>query len=212
MKPLSYIAAPYAAETPALLAWNVARAVLLARLVVSEGRAPVIVHPVIAPVFGPETPASRAIGIDCDCAIVSAVAARNGSEFVALLRDDDTCSSGMSDEYAAWCTVRRQMLRDLTRSTAPGVRAGNWRWWRQAFTRAGLLTEWAELLDAPWNAIAPLDTRIDPPNAAEVIAGIRRRFDPWPSPALVQQACREAGWDSEKAYVALALARAGGAR
>ena len=154
MKPLSYIAAPYAAGSPALVAWNVARAVLLARLVVSEGRAPVIVHPAIAPVFGAETPASRAIGIACDVAIVGAVAGRHGSEFVALLRDDDTCSSGMSEEYSAWCDVRRQVLRDLAKSTAPSVRAGNWRWWRQAFARAGLLSEWAELLEAPGNVRA----------------------------------------------------------
>ena len=154
MKALSYIAAPYAAETPELVAWNVARAVLLARMVVSEGRAPVLVHPAIAPVYGDETPASRAVGIACDVAIVSAVAARHGSEFVALLRDDDTCSSGMSQEYGAWCDVRRQILRDLPRATAPGVRSGNWRWWRQAFARAGLLVEWEALLSAPGNSRA----------------------------------------------------------
>lgn len=152
MKALSYVAAPYAAETPELVAWNIARAVLIARVLVSEGRAPVVVHPTIAPVFGEETPAARAVGIACDCAIVSAVAARSGAEFVALLRDDDTCSTGMSEEYAAWCDVRRQVLRDLPRSTASGVRAGNWRWWRQACARAGLLSEWADLLDAPGNA------------------------------------------------------------
>ncbi len=154
MKPLSYVCAPYAGETPALVEWNIARAVLLARLVVSDGRAPVIVHPVIAPVYGEETAANRAIGLACDVAIVSAVAARSGSEFVALLRDDDTCSAGMSQEYGAWCEVRRQVLRDLPKSSAPNVRAGNWRWWRQAFARAGLLSEWAALVDAPGNARA----------------------------------------------------------
>lgn len=155
MKPLSYIAAPYAAESPALVAWNVTRAVLLARMLVTEGRAPVLVHTMIAPVYGDETPANRAVGIACDCALVAAVAGRHGSEFVALLRDDDTCSSGMSQEYVAWCDVRRQVLRDLAKSTAPSVRAGSWRWWRQAFARAGLLSEWEALLDAPGNVAVP---------------------------------------------------------
>ena len=82
----------------------------------------------------------------------AAVAARNGAEFVALLRDDDTCSSGMSAEYAAWCDVQRWQLRDLTKSTSLYVRAGSWSWWRQACARAGLLSDWAELLDAPGNA------------------------------------------------------------
>ena len=74
MRPLAYVASPFAAPTPALIAWNIARAGLLGRLAVAEGFAPVVVHHSIGALFGVETLATRALGLECDAAIVDLIA------------------------------------------------------------------------------------------------------------------------------------------
>lgn len=75
-----YIAAPYAAPTPEGIAENVRRACLLARYAVSQGLAPVVLHPAIAAgAYGDEaSPEERERGLQCAVEIARTVAAAGG--------------------------------------------------------------------------------------------------------------------------------------
>lgn len=149
MRAIAYIAAPYAAPTPDLVAWNVARAALLGRLAIAEGFAPVVVHHSIEALFGAETPITRALGLDCDAAIVDMIARRASSQLFVLLRDDGSATGGMIREHTAWQHARGQSGRDLL--AINGVRVGTWAIWHPLARRANLGPAWAALADAPGN-------------------------------------------------------------
>ena len=143
----AYVCAPYAAELPEVRRWHVDRATLIARIGIADGLAPLLVHRNIGPLFGEEeTPASRAIGLDCDEVLVEAVARRTNGVFLALFRDDGTASAGMLQEWGAWTRVRGLMRREIS---GPGVRLGRWIDWRNAAQRAGLALAWEDLVDPP---------------------------------------------------------------
>ncbi len=99
MRPLVYIAAPYA-EAPAL--W-VPRVSTLSRWLVGKGYAPVSIHAAIqAGAYGDDNdPEARAAGLDAACSIVRAVG-RSGGAFVAIKREDRTLSPGCKAELAAY--------------------------------------------------------------------------------------------------------------
>lgn len=148
----AYVCAPYAAELREVRSWHVERATLLARIAIADGLSPLLVHRNIPALFGEEeTPASRAIGLDCDEVLVEAVARRTNAVFLALFRDDGSASPGMLREWAVWTRVRGLTRREIA---GPGVRLGRWIDWRQAAARAHLDREWEELVDPPFHATA----------------------------------------------------------
>jgi hypothetical protein len=145
---LAYIAAPYADPNPAVRAWNVARACLLARLAVSTGWAPIVVHPGIAAIYGEdETEELRALGLEVDIALLLHVR-REGGFLWVLLRDDLSMSSGVAAEWRAWLLGR-----------APSDGQGwlvstkelvcSWEDWRPSMSEAGLSQQWTALRARP---------------------------------------------------------------
>lgn len=139
MTSIVYIAAPYGADTPERRAWHVARACLLARFAVVSGYAPIVVHPAIELVFGDDGDEStRALGLECDLAMLGIVAETADSWLWALANDDGSLSAGVAAEYAAW---RRHNLNS--------VRIDTWVGWCVGLIGAGLGTEWAALRNVP---------------------------------------------------------------
>jgi hypothetical protein len=154
-RPPAYVCAPYAAELREVRSWHVERATLIARIAIADGLAPLLVHRNIPALFGEEeTPASRAIGLDCDEALVDAVARRTNAVFLVLLRDDGSASPGMWREWAAWTRARCLTRREIA---GPGVRLGRWIDWKQAAVLAHLGSKWEALVDPPFHAPAPVE-------------------------------------------------------
>ncbi len=148
-RPPAYVAAPYAAEHPEIRAWHVDRATLIARILVAEGLAPILVHRNIVPLFGEETPATREIGLACDVALVDLVARDTRGVFAALLRNDGIATDGMRLEFQTW---QRRRGFSGTALTGPGVRAATWEGWGNAARAAGLEAAWRELENPRWRA------------------------------------------------------------
>ena len=145
---LAYIAAPYANPSPAVRAWNVARACLLARLAVLTGWAPIVVHPGIAGIYGEEeTEELRALGLEVDIALLRHVRKSRGALWV-LLRDDLTMSSGVAAERGAWLLGRTPSgLQGWLPSTNEVVLS--WEAWKLPMSEAGLGQQWEALRARP---------------------------------------------------------------
>ena len=156
--PLSpvYIAAPYASTDPAVRAWNVSRACLLARVAAgSYTLAPVVVHPGIAQVYGEEeTPLLREIGMRVDLSLLHHVYGANGRLWV-LLRDDGTMSDGVKLEVEHWVA-----LDAAGPTAAPGSLSRSIRLWRWSDLGAevqglDLHARWQRLAQAPEARASP---------------------------------------------------------
>ncbi len=131
-RPPCYVMAPFRGDTPAIQAWNIARAAALARLAVAEGLAPVLVHPAIPVVFlEGETEATRAVGLPWALELVHLVARTALGRCYLLTLEDGELSPGVRAEYAAW----RQARPEATRAPA---RRGTWGDFGAAFRTAGL--------------------------------------------------------------------------
>lgn len=136
-----YIAAPYGDDNPVRRAWNVARACLLARLAVAEGRAPIVVHPAIVPVYGlEETPEARRLGLEVDEALVELVARTMLGELWILETDAGELTSGTRRELTAWIHAR---------GAHKGGRRGRWSDFSAPMAAAGLGEAWAALASPP---------------------------------------------------------------
>jgi hypothetical protein len=137
-----YISAPYGAPTASERAWNTARAALLARLVVLEGKgAPILVHTDIeAGVYGDDgTPADRAIGLDCDLSMLRAVSLHGAGSVYELLTDEGERTSGMRAERVFWVQVAGA-VRTTSRT---------WADWGPRFEAVGLGERWEALREHP---------------------------------------------------------------
>lgn len=120
MIPIVYICAPFSAPSLLERDRNVNRALLLGRLAVLSGFAPIVVHPSIDSVFGDDNdPAARARGLACNLAVCELVA-HNGGALWILLRDDGTMSPGCECERAVWSMSRAEKI---TAHTWAGWRA-----------------------------------------------------------------------------------------
>lgn len=104
-----YVAAPYSDAYPTIRAWHVSRAVLLARLAMACGYAPVEVHTSIAAgVYGDDSdPEQRARGMAATAAICRGVLATPGAVLWALTNDDGSMSPGVEAEVAIGHSVWR---------------------------------------------------------------------------------------------------------
>ena len=138
--PLCYIACPYSDPSPTIRARHVDRAVLLARLAMACGLAPVEVHTSIAAgVYGDDSdPEQRARGMAATAAICRGVLATPGAVLWALLRDDGTASDGTRAE----CVLAADVA-DYTAHT--------WAEWaiKVAAKAYDLLPEWDRLAVRP---------------------------------------------------------------
>lgn len=155
-RPACYVAAPYGDPDPLIRSWNVGRACALARLAVAEGLAPIVVHPGIAPIYGPngdQDPGTRALGLEVDVALVELVARTVLGRLYVLETDAGELTSGTRREVRAWTAIRG-------RARGP-ARRGPWAAYRQAFRAAGL--------DGLWVALEA------PPNALDLVAQLRDR-------------------------------------
>ena len=136
-----YVAAPFSDASLTIRAWHVSRAVLLARLAMACGYAPVEVHTSIAAgVYGDDSdPEQRARGMAATAAICRGVLATPGAVLWALLRDDGTASTGTAGE------------RDLARATGREWQTATWSAWQMLAERVAshLLPEWDRLAVRP---------------------------------------------------------------
>jgi len=94
-----YISAPYGADDPAKVAWNVERAALLCLLAARSGCAPICVHPgILAGAYGDDgCVEDRERGLRIDCRLLDPCDA-----VWALELDDGSMSSGMVVEHQHW--------------------------------------------------------------------------------------------------------------
>ena len=139
----AYIIAPVSGPSPEVVAWNIARACALARLAIREGLAPICVHAMVDPIFGGESPAARAIGLDVDEALVGLVARSTSGRLLVLLRDDGNASEGMLREWGVWRRARALTPLSAIRAGV-GVEVATWAAWRARFVSAGMERVWAE--------------------------------------------------------------------
>lgn len=131
----AYIIAPYAGDIDR----NVARAVLLGRLALAHGLAPVVVHPAIkAGVYGDDdVPEERERGLRAACGIARTVVAAGGDVW-ALTDDNGSLSAGSRIEWHA-----------CEQAANPRARLG-WMYrkridFRESFEAAGLGEQWTRL-------------------------------------------------------------------
>ena len=138
---LCYVAAPFSDASPTIRAWHVARAVLLARLAMACGLAPVEPHTSIAAgVYGDDSnPEQRARGMVATRQIAALVMS-GGGKMWALLRDDYSMSDGVRDEV--------QIADDRGISRA---RRAPWAEWRTIAAQSAphLLPAWDRLAVRP---------------------------------------------------------------
>jgi len=102
MRDTVYIAGPYAAETPELIAQNIERAERLGRFAVAQGLAPIVPHTLGASgLYGSPTEqddgTSRRLALECSEALAAGC-----DRFWVILRDDRTMSAGCQREFKAW--------------------------------------------------------------------------------------------------------------
>ena len=141
--PPCYIAAPYAAATPAERLWNVERAELLGGLAILCGQRAVVVHRriLIGEWGADEDLVARNIGKAATLNLCRDAVVR-GSIW-ALQRDDESYSEGTATEWA----LRTQQPYNATRPCLTGT----WLWWRAHFYKHGhyLLPRWEQLRQPP---------------------------------------------------------------
>lgn len=138
---LCYVASPYADPSPMIRAWHVSRAVLLSRLAMACGLAPVEVHTGIAAgVYGDDSdPEQRARGMAATRQIAALVMS-GGGKMWALLHADYSMSDGVRDGV--------QIADDRGISRA---RRAPWAEWRTIAAQSAphLLPEWDRLAVRP---------------------------------------------------------------
>lgn len=146
-----YIAAPFGASDAMGIAWNIARAGLLARLAVLDGLAPILVHPSIPMIYGEDTDANRAIGLERNAALVSLVGRTTMGRLWILENDPGSTrpgvqafgdlSPGVRDELVAWARARGNSTSGVSRAT--------WSGWETRARLRGLGAPWAALTGRP---------------------------------------------------------------
>lgn len=138
---IRYIAAPYGADTPEGIRWNIARAELLGKVTLAYGHAPIVPHTLGSALLGTdETPESRERALRYGLDLVAGVAAAGG-ELLVLTRDDGSISDGCLAEIRHF---RLSHSRDY-----PEVWARSWQEVRTDCERYGFAAEWERLAVRP---------------------------------------------------------------
>jgi len=129
--PPVYIAGPFGDPDPIRVAFNVQRAMFLGRLAALEGKAPLVVHPMIhGGIYGDDNdPAARSHGTACSMALLRTIMLTSHGRLWVLHDDDGNLSPGTKAEVAAWLRYRKGDR---------ALRRGTWETWGHLARRHSL--------------------------------------------------------------------------